>query len=504
MRLNGWLAAAGVLGATCAVVAGAIYIRSVERRSPGGDGTPQCGHWSVLRCCELLGAPVEMPALMQLLPARQRGHNMLELAQVFEQIGLETEGRRETLEGLADASSPCIAHMTNPFVVVAGVEKDRVHVFDGQGRRRTRSVKTFQAQWGGEVLCVRRKPGGGPLAPQPAVPSPRIRFDTLLIDKGDIPATSQPAPYVYRFRNLGNADLVIEEVKSGCTCLKVEKPAGPIAPGGEGRITLLYHVTPAKGPFVYATVVRTNDAQLPQVSLQAAGNTDTEVVALPGKLDLGEIAGGREHAAVCFVRYRGDAEDFTVEQATCSLAGAEVSCHATVSAELARHGWRDAGDQLTLPPGTMAVCWSFTPPSDFSGPVADTLVIRTNIKGFEQLSIPVTARVVPPVRAFPSVLSFGEVSEERDAEQTISLVSEGSREFRVVGVEPRDSGLQYAVSDPSSTVGGKITVRFSAKASTAARLAGSTLTLRVELADGGRQVALPLPVHTWPRGVAGR
>ena len=50
---------------------------------------PQCGHWAILRCCELLGVPIEMQTIIKLLPPSKNGASMLELRDVFRRIGLK-------------------------------------------------------------------------------------------------------------------------------------------------------------------------------------------------------------------------------------------------------------------------------------------------------------------------------------------------------------------------------------------------------------------------------
>lgn len=40
----------------------------------------------------------------------------------------------------------------------------------------------------------------------------------------------------FRFKNTGNAPLIIETVNPGCGCTVAERPEAPIAPGGEGEI----------------------------------------------------------------------------------------------------------------------------------------------------------------------------------------------------------------------------------------------------------------------------
>ncbi|GHT23031.1 hypothetical protein FACS189419_06420 [Planctomycetales bacterium] len=66
----------------------AVSLRSskpVEKRIETLE--PQCAHWSILRCCQLLGAPVTLKALLEFLPYQEEGHSMLQMAEILKKIG---------------------------------------------------------------------------------------------------------------------------------------------------------------------------------------------------------------------------------------------------------------------------------------------------------------------------------------------------------------------------------------------------------------------------------
>jgi len=211
---------------------------------------------------------------------------MLQLAEVLSKVGFDTEGRRETFDSLfntlSQSSCPCIVHLVAPdhFVVVCAIERDRVHLFDGSGIRTAWPRGIFYGKWGREVLWVRRRAGTESLpVPLPGNHdvAPAIQFERLMVDKGSVPATGRPVPFVYPFRNVGNADLLIADVRVGCKCLDAKAPKERIRPGERGAIELLYHLQPRSGPFCYNAAVMTNDPRIPTVLLHAAGFTGTEL-----------------------------------------------------------------------------------------------------------------------------------------------------------------------------------------------------------------------------------
>lgn len=492
-------------GSACALAAGIVWIGRAPERLEASTETPgpQCAHWSVLRCCELLGAQVEMPTILKLLSYREGGHNMLELAEVLGKIGFDTEGRRETFETMATGGFPCIAHLEDPdhFIVISGVERDRIHLFDGRGRRTTRPANAFQSHWSGKVLYVRREPSGGPLpafAPQASQPGPRIQFDTLFVDKGDVPATGEPVPFVYPFRNVGDVDLVIGEIHPSCKCIKAEKPEGPVPPTGEGTIRLFYYVEARGGSFYHNALLETNDLRAPLVKLKAAGNANTGVTVVPRRLDLGRVVAGRPKVGVCFVNYSGDWEGFAVEKVTSTLEGAEFTSYSTEDLDRARRWWPDARGDVSVSPGTRVVELSFDPPMRVSGKIERRIHIHTSVEGYERISLPVVARVIGPVRVLPGVLSFGEVLPEEKVQKTVTLLAMVDQPFRIVAVEPNNSDLQCTF--PTSRVNGQAEIQFVANGSAAIKLAGTTVQIRVGLVDAGQECALSLPLSAWKRG----
>ena len=50
----------------------------------------------------------------------------------------------------------------------------------------------------------------------------------------------EPVTYTFRYRNLTEAPLVVENVRVGCGCTATEWQEVPVQPGAEGSITVTY------------------------------------------------------------------------------------------------------------------------------------------------------------------------------------------------------------------------------------------------------------------------
>jgi hypothetical protein len=154
--------------------------------------------------------------------------------------------------------------------------------------------------------------------------------------------------------------------------------------------------------------------------------------------------------------------------------------------------WPRSREQIRLGGNLRLLKVELTPPANETGELGGEIAVVTNIPSFERLSIPVTVRVVPPVAAMPSMLSFGEVSAKAETTRAITLVSLLDQPIKVLDVAPRVSGLRWSLV---AGRGGELQLEFTAAADAVRKLSGSSLQVRLEA--GARQAAVQLPVHGW-------
>ena len=64
----------------------------------------------------------------------------------------------------------------------------------------------------------------------------QITFDTSCINLGDLASDSGERKFEFKFVNSGNAPLVLTYVHPSCSCVKMEYPRTPIAPGDSACI----------------------------------------------------------------------------------------------------------------------------------------------------------------------------------------------------------------------------------------------------------------------------
>lgn len=83
-----------------------------------------------------------------------------------------------------------------------------------------------------------------------------FKFETETIDYGKI-ALGSEGKRVFEFTNVGEAPIIIKNIKSTCGCTVPKKPEQPIMPGEKGQIEVSYD-TKRPGGFSKAITVYSN------------------------------------------------------------------------------------------------------------------------------------------------------------------------------------------------------------------------------------------------------
>lgn len=494
------LCVAGVIAASSVCLLIDISGRTNSDSDAFNSNAPQCGHWAILRSCELLGVPIEMPMILKLLPPKKAGGSMLELREVFSQIGLKSTGVRISFADLVKGSFPAIAYLSDKqhFVVVSKANEDAVHLFDLGGRSAVRTAAEFMSEWDGVLLVIEKEDGDAPLprcANRNRRNSPCIEFDTLIIDKGNVPWRGKAIPYRFLVRNTGEAPLVIESVKTDCGCLSVETPDGPIAPGEEAVVTMRYSLQGRAGPFKHEAVVKSNDPSVPLVRLTAAGSTETMVTVTPQSVNLGRILPGQTKVARVSVRSAGD-YPLDIRAVSCKNERIKLVSN-PLSPELAQqlmYGTPSGKGPEWILPNTHVLHISYEAGiEDLEKTVIDTVVIETNIDGYEQILVPVRAYVAALVQLYPSILSFADVDPDDNISKSVQVISLDGRICRIISVRAGDAKISYSTS---SGFGQGKTLTLSGLGASIISLSGKTLEIEVELGESSpERFVLKLPLY---------
>ena len=78
------------------------------------------------------------------------------------------------------------------------------------------------------------------------VSTPEIKFEKTEHDFGKI-LQGEQVSYTFKFKNVGNAPLIITSIEKTCGCTSPEYSSQPIKPGESGKITITYDSKGHKG-----------------------------------------------------------------------------------------------------------------------------------------------------------------------------------------------------------------------------------------------------------------
>jgi hypothetical protein len=342
--------------------------------------------------------------------------------------------------------------MNNPnhYVVVSAIDKKYVHVFDGNGLRTARERGSFEKDWSGRLLLVHKPSNATRLPaflPKPDKNNPSVVFDCLIRDLGTVPVVGKPAAFHYSLRNVGNADLIIEEIRPDCSCIKYEKPDKPIKPGEEGLIEFYYHVQPQTGQFSHEVMIKTNDPQIPIAAFIASGWSGVEVKVNPHHIYLRDSVNGYEQQINCFIKYTGDNKDLQVDIGNVSLKNAELvkkEFH-QVTEETVQRLFPEIPIKHRIHDKLHILELMFLPKGNISDLIEGTISLKTNIEGYENFTLNVSGQMMPPIKIFPDIVS---IEENENAE--ITLLSRIDEPFDVKKIVAGENEMVWKYTQNSN------------------------------------------------------
>ncbi|MDR4509861.1 MAG: DUF1573 domain-containing protein [Candidatus Brocadiaceae bacterium] len=125
------------------------------------------------------------------------------------------------------------------------------------------------------------------------VEKPKIKFEEISYDFGEI-YTDETVKHVFKFKNIGNGELIIEKVKSSCGCTAALISKKTLKKGEEGEVDVTYRSGKYPGKANKTISVYSNDPENIIKKLTIKGNIIEEVTVEPKKINFGVIRKGEE------------------------------------------------------------------------------------------------------------------------------------------------------------------------------------------------------------------
>jgi hypothetical protein len=215
----------------------------------------------------------------------------------------------------------------------------------------------------------------GAAAPRIVVEEESFDFGTIL--QGD------KVEKVFRFRNDGDAPLVVDRVKTSCGCTAALLSASTLAPGESGEVRTSFDSTRFSGSVQKTVAVYSNDPSRAIVQLLIKGSIRQELFVSPAFIELGTLNAGVEKILPVTISNQGPVP----------VALREVRCLAP-----------DLVGELAAPavaPGGSVILTLRVTPMAGRGILNGYVIVATDSKRAPELRIPVYGRVAaePPPAA---------------------------------------------------------------------------------------------------------
>jgi hypothetical protein len=142
---------------------------------------------------------------------------------------------------------------------------DTVRIYEPEAPMQCWSRQKLEDIWGGEAIVITRS-----MPPPQARQGARIDWEQCYIDQGVVKGSSRPH-FRFSFRNVGNTDLVVNNVERSCGCVAHTLSKKQLAPGEAAVFDADLNLNGIEGRFQHYAVLRTNDSSRPTSILRMEG-----------------------------------------------------------------------------------------------------------------------------------------------------------------------------------------------------------------------------------------
>ena len=254
--------------------------------------------------------------------------------------------------------------------------------------------------------------------------------------------------HYFRVTNTTNNTVTIGQPRVSCGCVSAFILKNQLAPGESTAVLAQMDTRRIQQAYVVKTVTVYVPFLAPvheEVSLRVQTITRDDLMMSPDTIAFGGVMKGKGAKATTRVTFMSDA-NWTINEATSTGGYVKVSF-----AQESRSG------------GT--VTYAVTATLDAECPVGSwtsDINLKTSNAGVAALRIPVTVNVTTPMAVTPEVVSFGDVSLGKAAEQKITLLS--GTPFKVLEVKAGDDQVVVTLDNKDAKASHTLTFAASPKA----------------------------------------
>lgn len=360
--------------------------------------------------CELIGAEVRLDDILRLSNWNQEsGVTMYGLADAAHHLGLNAVRMKLSMKELVRLNQPVIAFVdNNHFLVVEKAIDDQLRLINpGEGIFLI-SQTNFAKTWSGSVLLVSKKEtvGGS---------QPNIQFEELVYDFGNA-RQQEIVVHEFKFKNAGDATLVISKVKPSCAYRATLLSASDVPPGGEGVIKAEFPTKLWRWERTVNIQVHSNDPLRPISILTLQGTVAGRLSVSPNYVYLGDISGQETIKKTIEIFDPGHGK-LRIKKVT------STSRHIVTEILRQKKNKLSSKVSVTIKPGLPF------------GKIEERVIITTNDKQTPQVEVLVKGTVHGEISLFPKSLFFGFVERGKTTRREITVTKTGKNNLEILKIE---------------------------------------------------------------------
>lgn len=286
-------------------------------------------------------------------------------------------------------------------------------------------------------------------------------FETSSHDFGNVPRGAK-SEYEFVLSNKYQENLHIAQVRSSCGCTIPRIGKSDLKTYEKGTIICEFNTRSFIGPKSAVVTVVFDRPYHGEMQLMVKGKILSDIVTEPGEIQFGELDQGLEKSTVVNVTYTGG-RNWEITD----VRSANQHLGVKLSKVEKRNGPIEYVMQVRLKDSA--------PPGDFS----DQIVLVTNDKEYNLVTVPVRGNVLPPL-VMPVSVDLGTVKVGKSV--TSRMVIRSNQPFEVNKIECEDQRFKFTPEKGKSAKVHAIPVEFQAQEAGAFR---KTVTVHTTLPEGG-------------------
>ncbi len=233
--------------------------------------------------------------------------------------------------------------------------------------------------------------------------------------------------------NCFEEDIHISSVRSSCGCTKPVLTKTTLKSLEKGEVVAQFNTRSFIGTKTAEITVVIDRPYYAEVKLTVGGTIRSDIVVEPGEVRFGDVELGSKKSVDLKISYAGRGDWKIVD-----IRGNSDHVEVRLDPVQKKGTLTNYLLHITLKDGAPA------------GELLEELIVVTNDEKNDQFTLPLSARVIPPVSISPVFVSLGDVEKGKSVQNR--LIVRAKKPFVITGVDCPDSRFQFTLPEGSKSL----------------------------------------------------